>query len=232
MENILTKPLQATLFATFTGISSLSYAAPMRAVEDVTNIFTSTRSDRPTKAASYYKKISNDMYELNICPNGASYCPGKEINNQSFWYPIRNGNNYSTKFKKVGNKPSFDEPEINSRNQCVAFVKAITKSTDTTKFWNKGHSVQYLAGRAGSNANVEHRGKIIAFFQGNDIYPQNYPYGHVGMLAEYVYNSNGDPIGFWIVDQNFKGKGIIRKHLLLFNNGYGHTNASNYHFVR
>lgn len=198
----------------------------------------------PTKAAKYFTKLKNprgfhEVYELNMCPGGRSSCSDSEkLVNQHYWkaaYLHWGIGSTITPDNRLG-FPAFNEPAVekyyNAPRQCVAFAKRMAWSTKTTRSWKRGRHVSEGAG------DRKALGKVVAFFNRQYTYPSgsNGSYGHVGVLLDYVYDSQGRAVGFWLLDQNLFGNprndGKIRKHLLMFNNRQsGVRNGSNYHFV-
>ena len=128
---------------------------------------------------------------------------------------------------------SNQDPE----NQCVAFAKRMTKDISGTSSWYAGLPVMDVKAQSKPH---EHRGKMVAYFQNNNVsYWKNgakrkdggyeYPV-HVGIFLGY------GPNGFWIADENWGGSawyptGEIRKHFISVGRGYSVSNASHYYFV-
>jgi len=167
--------------------------------------------------------------------------------------------------------PSFSEQYFDYPGQCVAFAKIATQENRGSNTWRAGKNVMERAWDMYNyywgywfpwwhetyDPSPEHRGRMVAFFgwwaQGSGDgtgtkFPQSGQPGHVGIFLKYAYDSYGQPIGFWIVDENYQGNaqtwnpdGRIRKHLILnnpvprwegdYNNPYGHTYAGQYFFV-
>lgn len=138
--------------------------------------------------------------------------------------------------------PSFLET-TNYGHQCVAFAKAATGVFNHTSEWKAGGKV--IQGRAAvTDWSDNHRGKMIAFFQGASTYPSGAggKVGHVGIFLKYQIE-NQYITGIWIADTNWRGstgantEGKLRKHFIPIREMYtentfeGRYNALNYRFV-
>lgn len=212
-----------------------------QAAPNVVNIFHSVNGNS-TLARDYFVKVADggfhEVYELKMCPKGASSCAGKEITKQSFWQPIVNGWD-SVSANNTSMNPRFTEKSMPAayQNQCAAFAKLLGR-TSATSNWYRGNSVQTASqGQSYNSLIARDRGELVVYFAGQNQYPQGKTsngYGHVGMLVDYVMDENGRAKGFWIVDQNLQYDGKIRKHLLLFKNasGLSTSDGSDYHFLK
>lgn len=91
--------------------------------------------------------------------------------------------------------------------QCVAFARSMT-GTKKTPFWYRGDSLSsYLdfTGRLVSNKTLV-PGTMIAYFVGNQQYPQNpatkEAAGHVAIFLSWVLDSNGFVTGISVINEN------------------------------
>ncbi len=119
--------------------------------------------------------------------------------------------------RNVGNIPAITMADYQGYywGECVSMVKALSKSTVTTRNWQRGP--------AAMTYNVMRPGTVIATFSGD-----NY-YGHVAILRGYTY-SNGQRTGILVWDQNYVSPRVIGRHTITAS-GYGVNNANNYYVV-
>lgn len=125
--------------------------------------------------------------------------------------------------------------------QCVDFAKSMIGSVSATTTWHAGTKLGNI-----SNAQLATQlvpGTMIAYFNGNTIYPSSG--GHVAIVLSVATDAAGNPTGVNVVDENYlngftvtangtsgPSPQTISKHLLKWTDGTsGIRSASQYNIV-
>lgn len=103
------------------------------------------------------------------------------------------------------NHQRLDETAAGARNQCVAFVKAMT-GIGATSTWIRGTAVSVIFPNAKAPSDWQAQamlqpGTMIAYFDGQTTY-QNLPTSHVAIVKYVVSDTNGNIQGAMVYDQN------------------------------
>lgn len=124
--------------------------------------------------------------------------------------------------------------------QCVAFAKSMIGNSSATSKWHTGTKLSDIA--VNQRTTLLPAGTMIAYFNGNSVYPSNGT-GHVAI----VLGVAADGSGVWVVDQNFingfsikvgtttyaanLSQQLIGKHLMPWTDTSARRAAGQYHIV-
>ena len=184
--------------------------------------------------------LYNTNYLESITPLSIDDSPDENI-----WYKYNNGyllkwtygeqldagtHEHSKIISDVPDQSFTQEADMggNYWGECVSMVKSLSKIDHGTREWRGGRYVM--------EGGVE-KGTAIGWFQADRTYDATGTNGHVAFFERYVYNSDGDRIGFYVWDQNYvsssspgESEGLIGWHKLL-TTGSRAGDADNYRVI-